>query len=349
MGVVSAIIVALLVAAVVQLLRGSPPAEQLRRYISSKQADGWQLIVGRQVQLQVAGDRSWLMVFRDSRGHRSDELDVLTQRSGALRQAFAFQAAPQRPREARVPPDPRHGVFNVRLEAVTDLMGATGAEQALLTLGGPDYHLRYPIILWVDQFSRTVHLSPAFTGGVTIGPRAPRVPAQRPGVFLDPVPPSRTLLTGFRLVRTLYSMRTRLRDVANREPPIVTLGADSVALLHRDGQVFLAAGFVVAETNRRPAIEQDSDCIMNNQLDQADLARPGGVITPYSCGTDPQAPHPPVPAYLNMKAWRFDRQGVSPATTFCGGRAFIARAQGAGNRRPLRENWASYFKAGRLC
>jgi hypothetical protein len=337
-AVLSGVIVALLGPAALDQLKRTPPAEQLRQYISSKRADGWQLIAGRQVQLQVAGERSWLLVFRDSRKRRSDQLDVLRRSSGTVRQVFSFEAAPQRPKAARVPSDRSARPFNLRLDAVADLMGATGAEQVLLTLGGPDYHLRYPLVLWVDQFSQSVRLSPAFTGDITIGPRA-SAPVNRTGQHT---------LEGVRLMRTLYSMPTRLRDITNREPTIATFGADSVAVLHRDGQVFLAAGFVVAEADHHTDIEPDSHCIMDNELDLADV-KPGTPIPPYLCPGFPQRPFPPAPEYLNIKAWRFNRQGIAPATTFCGGSAFIAKALGAGSARPLREHWVSYFNAGRLC
>jgi hypothetical protein len=346
-SVISAVVVALLAAAILQRLEGDSSGDRLSQYVSSKRAEGWQLAVGRRVQLRVAGQHYWLFVFRDASGIRSDEVAIVDNEPGDLRQAFAFQAVAQPPRERRLPlghiaPRP----YDVRLEAVTDLMGVVGTQQALLTLGGPDHDLRYPVILWLDQFTGIIHLSAVFTPGLVVGPRLQ--PAGAGGSAITrAADPGSVALAGYRLVRTLYGRPTHLRDVANRERPIDTLGAESTTLLDRDGSVYLAAGFVVAESNR-PRAWQDSDCPLAD-IDTHDSLKRGGIVTPHRCAESRSSPQSPIPAYLNMKAWRFDRAGVSPTTTFCSGAAYIVRSRQASDRALLRDHWRAYLRAGRRC
>jgi hypothetical protein len=346
-SVISAVVVALLAAAVLQRLEGDSSGDRLSHYVSSKRAEGWRLAVGRRLQLRMAGQHYWLFVFRDVRGVRSDEVAIVDNEPGDLRQAFAFQAAPQPPRERRLPlaraaPRP----YDVRLEAVTDLMGVVGTQQALLSLGGPDYHLRYPVVLWLDQFTGRIRLSPVFTPGLVVGPRLQRAGAGKLPVT-GSADPGSVALAGYRLVRTLYGHPTHLHDVANREPPIDTLGAESITLVDRDGSVYLAADFVVSESTRPRALE-DSDCALAD-IDAHDSLRRKAIVTPHRCSASLSSRQPPIPAYLNMKAWRFDHAGVSPTTTFCSGAAYIVRSRQGSDRDLLRDHWRAYLRAGRRC
>ena len=241
-------------------------------------------------------------------------------------------------------PEKKTYPYTVELRAVDDLTGNPGAEQALLTFSGPDYHLRYPVVLWSDQLSERVQLTAVLTGGFVVGPRPiDRVPIRgrtKDGVGIIDHKSSR--LAGYRLVKQLYRDNTVITPAFGNHPPLRTLGAETMTLIEEEGRVFLVVGFAVEEGG-------DSSAYRDPDTADCDLRiLKQHLLLPFTCITG--APEGrPVPRYLNMKAWAFDRQGVAPSTTVCYGRLEIVRARGIDNPQPLRERWRSARRLGRAC
>jgi hypothetical protein len=287
-AIVGAVINQIAVGGIMGVINGPTLAEELRTLVDEERADG--RVRTADVTLPLAVDRTFrVMVFRATDRRRSDELVITEQRGDDLDERLRFEPAPA-PRGGSGRPVP----YRMAVEEVADLVGSRGEEQVLLSLSGPVRYLNYPVVAWWDDIAERVKLDAALDEQVIVGP------ADRGGL---------------RLVRSLYDKPTVIRDIEGREPPLRSVGAYSFALVERRDALLLTAGFVVKETF--VPVESDEDSAVAGCLFAA--AENGGCVgTALMMGT--------APGRINVKLWRFDRQGVRPSTTYCGGQRTIVRA-----------------------
>ena len=299
-AIIGAVVNQLAVGGIMGVIRGPTLAEELRTLVDDEHRHGRVRTADLTVPLAV--DRTFrVMVFRATDRKRSDLVVITEERGDDLDERLRFEPAPAPPRRSGTP-EP----YRITVQGVADLVGSRGEEQVLLSLSGPDHYLNYPVVAWYDDIAERVRIDAALDEDVIVGPADQG---------------------GLRLVRRLYGKPTIIPDTAGRQPPLRSSGAYSFALVPRRDALMLTAGFVVREA--RVQIESDEDSAIA-ECRFAVAEKRGCVGTASALGL--------APGWLNVKLWRFDRQGVRPSTTYCGGRRTIVRASpdsaaAAGERR----------------
>ena len=321
MGLVRVFVPGLLLAVaayfIAQWLEGPSLEQQLRRFINAENGAGRVVVAEKRVELAGPGLWSRVLVLRDRRGHRSDRLVVLDERSGDLTTAFEFEPQPlppRRPRRPGVHGSPRR--YTLRFEGQADMTGS-GNPELLFSIDGARWW-RLPVALTHDT-AEGPRLTPLLPRNVVVGPRTPL--SREDAMFLAahyPGPPERV---------GAAAGRTRIEEARG----------DAFGLIKPPDGRFLAVGFLVGTGGQSP--ELDVDCEVGNTLR-------GGLDPPCGGAASGRAP---VPKWVNMKAWRFDQQGGRLTTTFCSGDRMIVRVRGEGDRAALRRTWRRYIARPRLC
>jgi hypothetical protein len=294
-AILGAVVNQIAVGGIMGVINGPTLPEELRTLVNQERHDG--RVRTADVTVPLAVDRTFrVMVFRATDTKRSDELVITEERGDDLDERLRFEPAPyRRPANGKLVP------YRIAVEEVADLVGSRGEEQVLLSFSGAQVYLNHPVVAWWDDIAERAKLDAPLGRDFVVGP------ADGGG--------------GLQLVHKLYDKPTLIRDLHGRQPPLRSRGAYSFELVDHSGALMLTAGFVVREDPI--PIESDQDAAVAGctfaAAEAAAKGQPVGCVgTALATG--------PAPGRINVKLWRFDRQGVRPSTTYCGGRRTIVRA-----------------------
>jgi hypothetical protein len=302
-AILGAVVNQIAVGGIMGVINGPTLPEELRTLVNQERHDG--RVRTADVTVPLAVDRTFrVMVFRATDGNRSDELVITEERGDDLDERLRFEPAPyRRPASGKLVP------YRIAVEEVADLVGSRGEEQVLLSFSGAQVYLNHPVVAWWDDIAERVKLDAPLGSDFVVGPAD------------DGAELRGSQVRGIQLVHKLYDKPTVIKDVDGRQPPLRSRGAYSFELVDHRAALMLAAGFVVREDPIVIESDQDS-AVATCAFAAAEAAAKGQgfgcVGTALATG--------PAPGWINVKLWRFDRQGVRPSTTYCGGRRTIVRA-----------------------
>lgn len=288
-------------------------------------------MIGPDVQARV-------LVLRAQTPSTSDRLVVYDERDGTLVEAFSYEPIPEiahvhQPTypptlntyaEGAAPQKPNG--YRISIMAVRDFTGDANPD-VLLTLSPQLYLKNVPVLLAYDQLAADYVLEPIFADRFEVGG--------------DWSAPSVTL-EDLQVRRYLYRGEQAPILSTGSSPGIPSLGAANFALIQHRGELYLAAAFALNLRYRQVSLSLDVDCAPMRHLRAAMRWK---VIPPCGGGAASTVRHSTL---FNMKAWRFRRQGVQPASEFCDGPRMVFRATGE-TTRALHRNWRKYISRGRFC